>query len=92
MSSAARSTAPARFRYRATTLGADSVLARIVQLMRDAQGSRAPIQRLADRISAVFVPVVVSIAIATFVVWFVAGGVAGFQLRRCAPSRRRWRC
>jgi Cu+-exporting ATPase len=60
------------FRYRATTLGADSVLARIVKLMRDAQGSRAPIQHLADRISGIFVPVVVSIAIATFVVWFVA--------------------
>jgi len=60
------------FRYRATTLGAESVLAQIVRLMRDAQGSRAPIQRLADRISAVFVPVVISIAIATFVVWFAA--------------------
>ena len=48
----------------ATSVGASSVLARIVQLMRDAQGSQAPIQRLADRISAVFVPVVVSIAIA----------------------------
>jgi Cu+-exporting ATPase len=64
------------FRYRATTLGADSVLARIVQLMRDAQGSRAPIQKLADRISAVFVPVVLSLAIATFVVWFVAADQA----------------
>ena len=60
------------FRYRATTLGHDSVLARIVKLMRDAQGSRAPIQRLADRISAVFVPVVIAIAIATFVTWFLA--------------------
>jgi Cu+-exporting ATPase len=59
------------FRYRATTLGEASVLARIVRLMRDAQGSRAPIQRLADRISAVFVPVVMSIAIATFTAWFV---------------------
>jgi Cu+-exporting ATPase len=64
------------FRYRATTLGADSVLARIVQLMREAQGSRAPIQRLADRISAIFVPVVLQIAIVTFVVWFVAAGQA----------------
>lgn len=64
------------FRYRATTLGADSVLARIVQLMRDAQGSRAPIQHLADRISAVFVPVVISIAIATFVTWYLAAGSA----------------
>jgi Cu+-exporting ATPase len=64
------------FRYRATTLGSDSVLAQIVKLMRDAQGSRAPIQRLADRISGIFVPVVLSIAIVTFVVWFVASPVA----------------
>jgi len=64
------------FTLRATTLGADSTLARIVTLMREAQGSRAPIQRLADRISAVFVPVVISIAIATFVAWFLAGGDA----------------
>jgi Cu+-exporting ATPase len=70
------------FRYTATTLGADSVLAQIVRLMRDAQGSRAPIQRLADRISGVFVPIVISIAIATFVGWFVlaesAPAVRGF--------------
>ena len=59
------------FRYNATTLGSDSVLARIVKLMRDAQGSRAPIQALADRISAVFVPVVISISIATFAAWFI---------------------
>jgi Cu+-exporting ATPase len=64
------------FRYRATTVGADGVLARIVRLMRDAQGSRAPIQRLADRISGVFVPIVISVAIATFVVWFVAAETA----------------
>lgn len=65
------------FRYRATTLGADSVLAQIVKLMRDAQGSRAPIQALADRVSSVFVPTVISLAIATFVVWFVAVHVGG---------------
>jgi Cu+-exporting ATPase len=64
------------FRYRATTLGADSVLAQIVRLMRDAQGSRAPIQRLADRISGIFVPVVLSIAIATFATWFVLADAA----------------
>ncbi|HWM93161.1 MAG TPA: heavy metal translocating P-type ATPase [Thermoanaerobaculia bacterium] len=64
------------FRYRATTLGAESTLARIVKLLREAQGSRAPIQRLADRISAVFVPVVLQIAIATFVIWFVAADSA----------------
>ncbi|HEX2093396.1 MAG TPA: heavy metal translocating P-type ATPase [Longimicrobiaceae bacterium] len=65
------------FRYRATTLGAESVLARIVRLMREAQGSRAPIQRLADRISAVFVPVVISLAIAVFVAWFILAPEAG---------------
>jgi len=59
-------------RYRAARLGADSVLSQIIRLLRDAQGSRAPIQRLADRISGVFVPVVLSLAVATFVVWFVA--------------------
>ncbi len=64
------------FRVRATTIGADSVLAQIVKLMRDAQGSRAPIQRLADRISGIFVPIVLSIAIATFVVWFIAADAA----------------
>ncbi|MBA2687127.1 MAG: copper-translocating P-type ATPase [Gemmatimonadaceae bacterium] len=60
------------FQYSATTLGADSVLAQIVRMMHDAQGSRAPLQRLADRVSSIFVPAVISIAIATFVVWFVA--------------------
>ena len=65
-------------RYRARNLGADSVLSQIIRLMRDAQGSRAPIQRLADRISGVFVPVVLSLAVATFVVWFVAVDQAPF--------------
>jgi Cu+-exporting ATPase len=65
------------FRYTATTLGSDSVLAQIVKLMRDAQGSRAPIQRLADQVSGIFVPVVISLALATFVTWFVAMDVAG---------------
>ena len=64
------------FRYRATSVGADSVLARIVKLMRDAQSSRAPIQRLADTVSAVFVPAVVAIAIATFIAWYLIGGPA----------------
>jgi Cu+-exporting ATPase len=60
------------FQMRATTVGADSVLARIVQLMRDAQGSRAPIQALADRVSAVFVPSVMVLALITFAIWYVA--------------------
>ena len=64
------------FSYRATTLGTDSVLAQIVRLMRDAQGSRAPIQRLADRISAVFVPIVILIAAITFGVWYFTADTA----------------
>lgn len=64
------------FRYRATSVGADSVLARIVKLMREAQSSRAPIQKLADRVSAVFVPVVVTIAIVTFIAWYFVADTA----------------
>jgi Cu+-exporting ATPase len=66
------------FHYQATTLGADSVLAQIVKLMRAAQGSRAPIQRLADRISAVFVPTVLAISLITFAIWFVTADSAPF--------------
>ncbi|MGH7526915.1 MAG: heavy metal translocating P-type ATPase [Gemmatimonadales bacterium] len=61
------------FRFRAERIGRDTVLSQIIRLVQQAQGSKAPIQRLADRISAVFVPVVLSIAIATFVVWFDLG-------------------
>jgi Cu+-exporting ATPase len=58
------------FYFRVSKVGADTLLAQIVQLVEDAQGSRAPIQRLADKVSAVFVPVVVAVAILTFVLWF----------------------
>jgi Cu+-exporting ATPase len=61
------------FRFRVERVGSDTVLSRIIRLVQEAQGSKAPIQRLADRISAVFVPVVLSIAVATFVVWFDLG-------------------
>ncbi|WHZ24334.1 MAG: P-type ATPase [Nitrospira sp.] len=60
------------FRYQATTVGAESVLAHIVKLIREAQGSRAPIQKLADQVSAVFVPIVMTMSLTTWVVWFVA--------------------
>ncbi len=60
-------------RVRAAKVGADTMLAQIVRMVQEAQTSRAPIQRLADAISAYFVPVVIAIAIATFAVWFVAG-------------------
>lgn len=58
------------FRFRVTKVGADTMLAQIVQLVEDAQGSRAPIQRLADKVSAIFVPTVMVIAVLTFVLWF----------------------
>jgi len=60
-------------RVRAAKVGADTMLAQIIRMVQQAQASRAPIQRLADAISAYFVPVVIAIAIATFAVWFVAG-------------------
>ncbi|MBN1192867.1 MAG: heavy metal translocating P-type ATPase, partial [Coriobacteriia bacterium] len=59
------------FRFRATKVGADTALARIVKLVEDAQGSKAPVQRFADRISAVFVPVVVGLAVLTFLAWLL---------------------
>ncbi|ACH39182.1 copper/silver-translocating P-type ATPase [Citrifermentans bemidjiense Bem] len=58
------------FRMRATRIGKDTVLQQIVRLVQQAQGTKAPIQRLADLIASYFVPVVISLAIATFVVWF----------------------
>ena len=58
------------FRMRATRIGKDTVLQRIVRLVQEAQGSKAPIQRLADLIASYFVPVVICLAIATFVIWF----------------------
>jgi P-type Cu+ transporter len=60
-------------RVRAAKVGADTMLAQIIRLVREAQASKAPIQRLADAISAYFVPAVIAIAIATFATWFIAG-------------------
>ncbi|MDD1766941.1 MAG: heavy metal translocating P-type ATPase [Methanomassiliicoccales archaeon] len=60
-------------KVRATRVGKDTALAQIVRLVEEAQGSRAPIQRLADRVSAYFVPSVIVIAIASFLIWYFAG-------------------
>jgi Cu+-exporting ATPase len=63
----------ATFLFRATRVGRDTALAHIVELVRRAQGSKAPIQRLADRIGGIFVPVVLGIGALTFGLWFVLG-------------------
>jgi P-type Cu+ transporter len=62
------------FQFRATKIGKDTVLAQIVKLVQQAQNSKAPIQKLADNITGWFVPVILAIAVITFVVWFLAVG------------------
>jgi len=65
------------FKFRATKVGEDTALSKIVRLVEEAANSKAPISRLADRVSGVFVPVVISIAVVTFIVWMLLGaGVA----------------
>ncbi|KKQ48289.1 MAG: Cu(2+)-binding/translocating P-type ATPase, partial [Candidatus Shapirobacteria bacterium GW2011_GWE1_38_10] len=61
------------FIFKATKVGQETMLARIVDMVKDAQSSRAPIQRLADLISSYFVPIVLMLAVATFVVWYAFG-------------------
>jgi Cu+-exporting ATPase len=61
------------FKFEATKVGKDTALAQIIKLVQDAQGSKAPIQRLADVIAGYFVPIVISIALATFIIWFNFG-------------------
>lgn len=63
------------FTFRATAVGNDTVISRIIRLVEDAQGSKAPIQALADKIAAVFVPVVIVIALLAIVVWYFVLGV-----------------
>ena len=66
------------FTFRATRIGADTVLARIIRLVEEAQGSKAPIQRLADRVAAVFVPIILVVAALTFVTWWLIGPAPAF--------------
>ncbi len=61
------------FRFEATKVGKDTVLAQIIKLVEEAQGSKAPIQRMADYVASIFVPTVIGIAVLTFAVWLVLG-------------------
>ena len=61
-------------KFEATRVGAETALAQIIRLVQEAQGSKAPIQRLADRVAGVFVPAVIIIALVTFAVWWAVGG------------------
>jgi P-type Cu2+ transporter len=66
------------FRFSASKVGAETLLAQIIRTVKDAQGSKAPVQKLVDRIAAVFVPVVMGIALLAFVLWLVLDGENGF--------------
>lgn len=65
--------------FEATQVGAETALARIIRLVEEAQGSKAPIQRLADKVASVFVPIVIMIAVATFLVWYFLAPNADFS-------------
>ncbi|NTS42839.1 heavy metal translocating P-type ATPase [Flavisolibacter sp. BT320] len=66
------------FQFRAEKVGGDTVLAQIIQMVQDAQGSKAPVQKLVDKIAGIFVPIVILIAILSLVAWIVLGGDNGF--------------
>lgn len=66
------------FRFEATKVGNETLLAQIIKTVREAQGSKAPVQKLADKISSIFVPTVIIIAIVTFAAWMILGGEHAF--------------
>jgi Cu+-exporting ATPase len=68
------------FHYRATQVGQGTVLAQIIRLVEEAQGSKAPIQRLADRVAAYFVPVVIAVALGAFLFWLLLGPAPALTL------------
>ncbi|MBN3036839.1 MAG: heavy metal translocating P-type ATPase [Candidatus Diapherotrites archaeon] len=68
------------FKFRATKVGKDTVLAQIVRMVEEAQGSKAEVQKLADKVASVFVPVVVVIAVFSFVAWYASGAGFAFSL------------
>ena len=67
------------FIIKASQVGSETVLARIIRMVQEAQGSKAPVQRIVDRVTGIFVPVVLGIAVLTFVLWMVIGGTEYFS-------------
>jgi len=65
------------FQFRAVKVGKETMLAQIIKMVQDAQGSKAPVQKLVDKIAGIFVPVVIGIAMLTFVLWLILGGGNG---------------
>jgi len=66
------------FRFEAVKVGKETMLAQIIKMVQDAQGSKAPVQKLVDKIAGIFVPVVIGIAILTFILWLILGGDNGW--------------
>lgn len=62
------------FRLTAGKVGADTILAQIIRMVQEAQGSKAPVQKMVDKVAGIFVPVVIAIAVLTFIVWMIVGG------------------
>ncbi|MDF2191646.1 heavy metal translocating P-type ATPase [Paraflavitalea sp. CAU 1676] len=66
------------FRFRAAKVGGDTLLAQIIKMVQEAQGSKAPVQKLVDKIAGIFVPIVIGISILTFITWMILGGDNAF--------------
>jgi Cu2+-exporting ATPase len=66
------------FQFKAGKVGADTMLAQIIRMVRDAEGSKAPVQKSVDKIAGIFVPVVITISVLSFVIWLLLGGTNGF--------------
>lgn len=66
------------FQFKAQKVGADTVLSQIIKMVQDAQGSKAPVQKLVDKIAGIFVPVVISISILSLILWLILDSVNGF--------------